>query len=69
MRDGKATPVRIRTGLTDGKNTEVIAGGLEAGDQVIVADAATEKAEAQRAPQQPSRGRGRGGRRGPPSVF
>ncbi len=31
-------PVRVRTGLTDGTNTEVIAQNLKAGDQVVTGD-------------------------------
>jgi HlyD family secretion protein len=34
--DGKLQPVPIRTGLTDGRVTEVVSGGLEEGDRVVV---------------------------------
>ena len=38
LRNGKPEPVRIRIGITDNKMTEVLAGGLKAGDSVIVED-------------------------------
>jgi HlyD family secretion protein len=34
--DGEPKPVDIRTGITDGRFTEVVAGNLKAGDTVIV---------------------------------
>jgi multidrug efflux pump subunit AcrA (membrane-fusion protein) len=34
--DGRLQPVPIRTGLTDGRVTEVVSGGLEEGDRVVV---------------------------------
>lgn len=36
MQNGKPSPVTIKTGLTDGTNTEVVEGPLKAGDQVVV---------------------------------
>lgn len=36
LRDGTPQPVRIRTGITDGTNTEVVEGELREGDQLIV---------------------------------
>lgn len=35
LRDGKAVPVQVRTGQTDGLKTVVLDGGLKAGDRVI----------------------------------
>jgi HlyD family secretion protein len=35
LRDSKPTPVRIRTGISDGSVTEVLEGELQAGDQVV----------------------------------
>jgi HlyD family secretion protein len=67
LRDGKPTPVRIRIGLSDGTNTEILAGELGEGDLVITAAAAGERA-ASGPGQAGSRGQ-RGGRRGPPSIL
>lgn len=36
LENGKLKPVTIGTGITDNKMTEVLAGGLKAGDQVVV---------------------------------
>jgi ABC-type antimicrobial peptide transport system, ATPase component len=41
-------PVKIRTGLTDTKQTEVLGGALKAGDKVIVEDKQVDKAKANR---------------------
>jgi HlyD family secretion protein len=35
LRDGKPTPVRIMTGITDNRHTQVVSGELAAGDLVI----------------------------------
>ena len=35
LKDGAAQAVTIRTGLTDGKMTEVLSGDIKAGDKVI----------------------------------
>lgn len=43
--DGKLRPVRIRTGISDGRYTEVLGGELQEGDAVVVG-AATTKADA-----------------------
>ena len=52
LRDGKATPVRIRLGITDGTSTEVAAGELKEGEQVIVAMSSAAQARAN-APRRP----------------
>jgi HlyD family secretion protein len=39
--DRKLVPVEIRTGITDGRYTHVVSGGLEAGAQVVVGLATT----------------------------
>lgn len=36
LRDQKATPVRVRLGISDGTSTEVVAGELKEGEQVIL---------------------------------
>ena len=36
LRDGKPTPVIVRTGLNDGEYSEIVGGDLKAGDRVIV---------------------------------
>jgi HlyD family secretion protein len=36
LREEKAIPVRVRLGISDGSNTEVVSGDIKAGDQVIV---------------------------------
>ena len=45
LRDGKATPISVRLGLDDGAYTEVVAGDLKLGDEVIIGkgDGAPEK--------------------------
>ena len=60
--DGKGDPkpVEVRTGITDGRNTQIVSGELKPGDKVIVG-LATEKAAATGA--SPMGGPG-GGRRG-----
>jgi HlyD family secretion protein len=35
LRDGEVTPVRVRTGSTDGQKTEVLS-GVQAGDEIVV---------------------------------
>ena len=35
MRDGKICPVAVKTGLNDGVHSEIIAGNLKPGDEVI----------------------------------
>ena len=35
--NGVPTPVKVHTGVSDGKDTEIVSGGLKAGDPVIVA--------------------------------
>jgi HlyD family secretion protein len=46
---GEPKPVEIRTGITDGRNTQVVSGDLKAGDTVIVG-LATAKAGAKASP-------------------
>lgn len=36
LRDQKATPVRVRLGISDGSYSEVVGGDLKAGDQIIL---------------------------------
>jgi HlyD family secretion protein len=36
LRDGKATPVRVRLGISDGTYAEVVGGDLQVNDQVIL---------------------------------
>jgi len=36
LRDDKATPVRIRLGISDGSNSEVVSGDVKEGDQIIL---------------------------------
>jgi HlyD family secretion protein len=55
----KLTPVEIRTGITDGRFTQVVSGPLKVGDQVVIG-VATSKVES--AP--PMGGPGGGGQRG-----
>ena len=42
--DKKLVPAEIRTGITDGHNTEVVSGNLKAGDNIIIG-LATSKVE------------------------
>jgi HlyD family secretion protein len=37
LRDGKATPVRVRLGISDGTYSEVVGGDIQVNDQVILA--------------------------------
>jgi len=50
LEDGRPVPVQIRTGISNGRYTEVLAGKLRAGERVIVEDLE---------PQAPARRRGR----------
>jgi HlyD family secretion protein len=36
LQDNKATPVEVTTGLTDGRRTQIVSGGLQAGARVII---------------------------------
>jgi HlyD family secretion protein len=61
MKDGKAQPVEIQTGITDGSKTEVIAGALNENDPVIIALSSSAAGPAQSGvvnPFQPQRGPG-----------
>jgi HlyD family secretion protein len=42
LRDGKLERVALRTGISDGRHTEVIGGGLKPGDRVVVDDQLSE---------------------------
>ncbi|MFL5583021.1 MAG: efflux RND transporter periplasmic adaptor subunit [Gemmatimonadaceae bacterium] len=71
MKDGKLAMARVRTGLTDGQNTQVTGRDLTEGMQVIVAaGGATQAAQPAAAanPFQQSQQQG-GARRGPPGPF
>jgi HlyD family secretion protein len=52
LRDGKAAPVRVRLGITDGTSTEIAAGEVKEGEQVIVAMSSAAQARAN-APRRP----------------
>src|SRR5262249_14061895 len=52
LRDGKAAPVRIRLGISDGTSTEIAAGEVKEGEQVIVAMSSAAQARAN-APRRP----------------
>jgi hypothetical protein len=52
--------VQIKTGITDGRYTQVASGDLKAGDTVVVGNV-TAKADAARIPGQPSGPGGPGG--------
>lgn len=52
LRGQKATPVRIRLGITDGTSTEVAAGEIKEGEQIVVAMSSAAQAKAQ-APRRP----------------
>ena len=72
MRDGKPAPVRIRTGLSDGTNSELVAGELKEGDLVITAAASGDAAATVQGGRGGSGGEsgGRGsGRRGPRPIL
>jgi len=47
--NGEPKPVEIRTGISDGRNTEVVSGDLKVGDPVIIG-LATVKASSAGAP-------------------
>lgn len=66
LRSGQPTPVRVRTGVTDGSLTEIVEGALEPGDPVIT-DAASTTASSKRGGV-PGAGGG-GGRMRPPRVL
>jgi HlyD family secretion protein len=51
-RGQKATPVRIRLGITDGTSTEVAAGDIKEGEEIVVAMSSAAQAKAQ-APRRP----------------
>lgn len=42
LENGRLKPVRVSLGITDNRNTEIIAGELKEGDQVVVADSHAE---------------------------
>ena len=42
LRDEKPTPVRVRLGISDGSSTEVVAGDVKPGDQVILSMASSQ---------------------------
>jgi len=48
LRDGKATPVRVRLGISDGTYAEVLGGELQINDQVILAIASQNSTQNQR---------------------
>jgi len=52
LRGDKATPVRIRLGITDGTSTEVAAGDIKEGEPIVVAMSSAAQAKAQ-APRRP----------------
>jgi HlyD family secretion protein len=52
LRGEKATPVRLRLGVTDGTATEVAAGDIKEGEQIVVAMSSAAQARAQ-APRRP----------------
>lgn len=39
LKNGELLPVKVRLGITDNRNTEILAGELRAGDQVVTGDA------------------------------
>jgi HlyD family secretion protein len=57
---GKLVAHRVRTGLTDGQNTEVRGADLEPGTEVVIGTAIAGATEAAGNPFAPQRGRGRG---------
>jgi HlyD family secretion protein len=65
LNNGKLTPVRVTTGLTDGQQTAVTGTGLAAGDQVITGTStgttAAAAASASKSPLQPQGGARRPG--------
>jgi HlyD family secretion protein len=63
MKDGKAQPVEVQVGITDGSRTEVIAGGLNENDPVIIGMSSGAAAQGQSGvanPFQPQQPRGFG---------
>jgi HlyD family secretion protein len=38
LEQDKLKPIAIETGITDSRNTEVVAGDLKAGDRVVIED-------------------------------
>ncbi|MFA6970766.1 MAG: efflux RND transporter periplasmic adaptor subunit [Gallionella sp.] len=39
LRNGKLVPISVKLGITDNRNTEIISGELNAGDQLVIGDA------------------------------
>jgi HlyD family secretion protein len=39
LKNGELLPVKVRLGITDNRNTEILAGELKAGDEVVTSDA------------------------------
>ncbi|MDO8207911.1 MAG: efflux RND transporter periplasmic adaptor subunit [Gallionella sp.] len=39
LKNGKLVPVNVKLGITDNRNTEIISGELNAGDQLVISDA------------------------------
>ena len=39
LQQGKLSPIDVTLGITDSRNTEIVAGELKAGDQVVVGEA------------------------------
>ena len=69
-RDGRLEPLPVRLGLSDGTNTELVAGSLEPGEPLVTAvllDQPAAATPAGRSPLMPGRGPG-GGRGAPPGV-
>jgi hypothetical protein len=61
LREGKAQPVEVQAGITDGSKTEVVAGPLNADDPVIIGMSSGATAQAQSGvanPFQPQQPRG-----------
>jgi HlyD family secretion protein len=50
LRDEKATPVKVRIGITDGASTEVVTDAIKEGEQVVVAMSTTGKQAGAAAP-------------------
>jgi len=48
LRDEKAIPVRVRLGISDGTNTEIVSGDVKAGEQVILSMGSQASAPARR---------------------
>jgi HlyD family secretion protein len=64
LKDGKPTPMRVRTGITDGTNTVVLGGRLQEGDAVIT-DSNAEPGQAKGG----NANRAGGARRRPGRIF